>query len=74
MSRMHMMGDGNREPGTPRDRQIFRMVGMTNEHGAMQVFVNADGLVGVLNSAGAVRWMQPANINDIAAAMMPVIG
>ena len=69
-----MMGDGHREPETPRDRQFFSLVGMTNEHGAMRVFVNADGLVGVLNSAGAVRWVKPADINDITATMMPVVG
>lgn len=68
---MHMMGDGRREPETPRERQIFPVVSMTND-GTVRAFVNAEGLIAVINEAGAVRWMRPANIDAIVATWMPV--
>ena len=45
---------------------------MTNE-ATVRAFVNADGLIAVINEAGAVRWMRPADINAITDTWMPVV-
>lgn len=68
-----MMGDGRREPETPRHCQVFQLVGMPNEHGMVRVYINADGFVGVLNKAGDLQWMRPANLDIITTGMLPVV-
>ena len=64
------MGDGGRDPETPRDRKVYKGFVMTDE-GMRTVYLNADGAVAVVNSAGGLRWMKPATVDQVVESTLP---